>query len=69
MCKKNLLAVGAQVSPTRDGACSHFISMGGVSQAVTIKKEEKPFAFFRGVNDLPNQCLIVWFKTVRHALA
>lgn len=29
---------------------------GGDSHAMTIKKVEKPFAFFLGVNDLPNQC-------------
>lgn len=60
---------GAPVSPTRDGTCFHFISMWGDSQTMTINKEEKPFAFFLGVNDLPNQRSIVSFKAAEHTLA
>lgn len=50
---------GAAVSPTREGPAPISFPGAGEPHAMTIKKMKKPFAFFLGVNDLPNQCSIV----------
>lgn len=61
------LAVGAvPASPPGRGPASNSFPGGGKS-AVTIKKEEKLFAFFLGVNDLPNQHSLVSFKAAHVA--